>query len=443
MPTSTRPARSRTIDPAQIAQRGVSLPESWLRGILAGAEGVLGTWLLLIVPAIAVYIATAAAPELGTASWTEAARLGTGVWLAAHGAHLEVGDAVLTLMPLGVTLVALGLTTAAIRRAALDTWAGLGLAAAAYTAGSFLLTLVAGVPGAARAVLGALLLALLAVGLAARNDPPRLAAPLEQGLRRFRAARRTWIEEHPQAEGIQRALAHASAAIRTGVGTAIRAVTGIGILALIGIVVTFVLGLPLVLSVHSRLETDVVSAVVLGGAQILMVPTFVIWGAAYLSGAGFSLGQGTIYSPTEVISGPLPAMPVLGALPNPEGAPLPLLGYVYILLGVLAGWYLYRSLTRRYSAEPPWGAALAGTAVAVLVVSATLLLLSTLATGGFGPGRFSSQVGPLQWPFIGNVAWQLTGGMLLSLTIIHPAVHRFLRAAWRRARALVGRSAPQ
>lgn len=441
MPTSTRPARSRTIDPALIAQRGVVLPESWLRGILAGAEGVLGTWLLLIVPAIAVYIATAAAPELGTASWTEAAQLGTGVWLAAHGAHLEVGDTVLTLMPLGVTLVALGLTTAAIRRAALDTWAGLGLVAAAYTAGAFLLTLVAGVPGTTRAIPGALILALLAVTLASRNRRPRLAAPLERALPRVRSATRAWIEEHPQAEKLQGTLAHGSAAVRAGTAAGVRAVAGIVGLALIGMAITFVLGLPLVLEVHSRLETDVVSSVVLGGAQILMIPTFAIWGAAYLSGAGFTLGEGTLYSPAEVISGPLPAVPALGALPNPEAAPLPLLGYVFILLGLLAGWYLHRNLTRRYSAEPHWGAALVGTAVTIGVVTAVLLVLSTLTTGGFGPGRFASQVGPVQGLFIGNVAWQLAAGMLLALLAIHPAVHRLLRAAWKRASALVGRTA--
>src|SRR5699024_11817385 len=105
-------------------ERGFTLPDSWLRGVLAGAEGVLGTWLLVVIPSIAVYIATAAAPELGSASWLEAGQIGTGVWLAAHGAHLEVGEATFTLLPLGVTLLALALTAAAIRRAALEAWSG-------------------------------------------------------------------------------------------------------------------------------------------------------------------------------------------------------------------------------------------------------------------------------------------------------------------------------
>src|SRR5699024_4744580 len=91
-------------EPRAREERGFTLPDSWLRGVLAGAEGVLGTWLLVVIPSIAVYIATAAAPELGSASWLEAGQIGTGVWLAAHGAHLEIGEATFTLLPLGVTL---------------------------------------------------------------------------------------------------------------------------------------------------------------------------------------------------------------------------------------------------------------------------------------------------------------------------------------------------
>src|SRR5690625_5443074 len=42
---STSPARPRTIEPRAREERGFTLPDSWLRGILAGAEEMLGTWL--------------------------------------------------------------------------------------------------------------------------------------------------------------------------------------------------------------------------------------------------------------------------------------------------------------------------------------------------------------------------------------------------------------
>src|SRR5690625_7738317 len=101
---STSPARPRTIEPRAREERGFTVPDSWLRGILAGAEGVLGTWLLVVIPSIAVYIATAAAPEIGSASWLEAGTIGTGVWHAAPGTHLDCGGAAVSLIALVVRM---------------------------------------------------------------------------------------------------------------------------------------------------------------------------------------------------------------------------------------------------------------------------------------------------------------------------------------------------
>src|SRR5699024_11762896 len=105
-------------------------------------------------------------PELGSASWLEAGQIGTGVWLAAHGAYLEVGEATFTLLPLGVTLLALALTAAAIRRAALEAWSGPLFALLAYLGGTLLLAKLAGAPGAYRAAGRA---ALVAAGAARRG----------------------------------------------------------------------------------------------------------------------------------------------------------------------------------------------------------------------------------------------------------------------------------
>src|SRR5699024_855476 len=161
---STSPARPRTIEPRAREERGFTLPDSWLRGVLAGAEGVLGTWLLVVIPSIAVYIATAAAPELGSASWLEAGQTGTGVCLAAHGAHVVVGEATFPLLPRGVTRLARALPAAALRRAPLAARSGPLFALPAYPGGTLLLAKLAGAPGAYRGTGGA---ALVAAGAAA------------------------------------------------------------------------------------------------------------------------------------------------------------------------------------------------------------------------------------------------------------------------------------
>src|SRR5699024_3046212 len=141
-----------------------------------------------------------------SASWLEAARLGTGVWLAAHGAHLEVGEVTFTLLPLGVSLLAWALTTAAIRRAALESWAGAGFAAATCLARRLLLVKVAGVPGGGRAAGGALIIALAAAAWGMKKNPPPLPAGIRRGIERTRGAFGEWLDARPDPAALRRLL---------------------------------------------------------------------------------------------------------------------------------------------------------------------------------------------------------------------------------------------
>src|SRR5690606_24238945 len=91
------------VGPTERARR---LPEAWLRATLAGLEAAVLSWLFVVVPTVAAYVATAAAPLLGEASWDDAAVIGTGLWLLGHGATIDMGDAVsISLAPLGTTLL--------------------------------------------------------------------------------------------------------------------------------------------------------------------------------------------------------------------------------------------------------------------------------------------------------------------------------------------------
>ncbi|HLS01682.1 MAG TPA: DUF6350 family protein, partial [Beutenbergiaceae bacterium] len=163
--TSTRSAssqsRPQTIEPPG-PPAGIAVPEAWLRGVLAGVESLLGPWLVVIVAAIAVYVATAAAPELGDASWVDAVKVGTGVWLVAHGASLEVGDATLSIVPLGVSILAAVVSASAISRARMRTWSGVGVVLGTYVIGVAIMAHLINVPGAYRAVLGAFIVPLAA-----------------------------------------------------------------------------------------------------------------------------------------------------------------------------------------------------------------------------------------------------------------------------------------
>lgn len=437
MPTATPSRSPRVIDGGERTPGALRLPDSWLRGVLAGAEGVLGTWLLLVVPAVAVYIATAAAPQLGTASWVEAARIGTGVWLTAHGAHLQAGEVTFTLIPLGASLTAMGLTAAALRRAALDTWTGVLLAALTYLAGTVLLGRLVAAPGAYRAVGGAVVIVVLAAAWGMRGRYPASHPRVREAGGRIRAATLEWFEGRVAPETWQRVRESTGSVLRAGWATGLRLFAGVGVLGTIAVVVSAAVGLPLILAVHDHLQPDVVSAVVLTGAQLLMLPTLIVWASAYLSGAGFAVGVGTLYSPAEVVSAPLPAIPILGALPNPEAQPLPALGYVYLVLGALAGWYLHRRLVA--GREPGGGLVpvLAAAVGATAVVLAGVGLFSMLATGGFGPDRFAAEVGPRTGAFLGALAWQVLAPMIVVIIAAHPTTHSLAGTVWGRVRRLL------
>src|SRR5690625_1463773 len=106
MTTST--TTRRVVEPAETPRR-LHLPHQWLRALVAGAEAAVLSWLVVVVPAIATYVATASSPELGSAHWEGAARVGTVAWLLAHGAAPSVAQATISVVPPGLTLAAFDL----------------------------------------------------------------------------------------------------------------------------------------------------------------------------------------------------------------------------------------------------------------------------------------------------------------------------------------------
>ena len=74
-------------------------------------------------------------------------------------------------------------------------------------------------------------------------------------------------------------------------------------------------------------------------AQLLVVPDAVVWAAAYLAGPGFAVGTATSVDPGGTVLGPLPALPLFGALPVPGANPVWLwaLLAVPVLAGVVGG----------------------------------------------------------------------------------------------------------
>ena len=147
---------------------------------------------------------------------------------------------------------------------------------------------------------------------------------------------------------------------------------------------------------------ETVHSTFLGGfaitsAQIALLPNFVIFAASWLTGVGFSIGAGSLISPLGSAAGPLPAIPALAVLP--QGT----LDFGMIAIGVplLLAFFATLAIKKhaddvRFEFATPIGSALALGLSIAFVAAAELALLGWLASGAFGPGRFSSNgVDPL------------------------------------------------
>ncbi len=384
------------------ARPPIRLPEQWLRGLLAGAEALILGWLVLVVPAVAAYVATAADPALGSAGWVQAAQVGTAGWFLAHGAGLTVGDAQISVVPLGLTLVCVVLMATAVRRARLQQWTPVWVAVVTYVLLGAGLLLLDSTPGAWQGLIGAAAVGTLGALWGVRGRGlPRPA---------WWTNRPTWLQCAGRA--------------------AVRSTIALIAAATVLVAITIATSIDQILEVHRSLDTDVVSTVVIVFAQLLLLPVLIVWAVAFLLGPGFAVGADTLFSPQGAEAGPLPLIPVLGALPEPHSlaSDLPLLTLVGVVIGLGSGWWL----VRRGRGEALWQS-LAAVAVLTAATVGMVALASWLASGGIGPGAMTV-VGPDPLAVAGAVCWQVGGGALLAALGLHPQTWAAVRGLWQAAR---------
>jgi len=125
----------------------------------------------------------------------------------------------------------------------------------------------------------------------------------------------------------------------------------------------------------------------------MVLPNVVIWAASWLIGPGFALGTGSMVSPLATAVGPLPAVPVLGALPQGD-LPFAFVGLlVPVIAGFLAGALVGSRVTARFATSSRTLLVVVTGASTGLVAGILLGLLAWASAGGVGPGRLA-QVGP-------------------------------------------------
>ncbi len=135
--------------------------------------------------------------------------------------------------------------------------------------------------------------------------------------------------------------------------------------------------------------------------NILYIPNAIVATLGYFSGVGFAVGSGTLVSPLSFRLNKIPAMPLLGALPEGRSS----IAFIGVVIVVFAGALL-----------ASWTVALN---IKVLYQSLIVSILIAAFVGYSGSGALitdaMSAVGVSPWKFTLAIAVELGAGALLAL----------------------------
>lgn len=367
----------------------VAVPQGWARGVLAGIEAAFAGWALITVFTMIAYLTLRSNSWMNDTTPRDALGLGGDLWAAVIGGTSVVGGVHYRAIP---TLV--GALLIVLVRLLLRNTAGFPRSAALFAVPGFLLTswLLAGASGIYShwwtGTLGAILIPLIgsvwfvASGYSRDNEAPSM---------------QHWISGGLKLGGLSvLALVAASA-----VASVIALVVGWSRMA----------GIQEILGAASGADTAFIV-----GAQLLFAPTVMAWAASWWSGAGFLTATDSLHSPVVAGTGPIPPIPLLGAVP--ETAPGMWVILAPIMLGIGLGVVASRSFRREHLLHQT----AQGVLSSVIVASVTALWMWS-ATMSMGSVRLSSM-----GPRVGWVTLALVLEIALPALIIALASHPTTRA---------------
>ena len=191
-------------------------------------------------------------------------------------------------------------------------------------------------------------------------------------------------------------------------------------LAALGVGVSLVGGYVQVVTLSQHLQLDPIGAIAVFIVQLAFLPVAVIWALAWFSGSGFAIGAGSSVTPFETLLGPVPALPLFGAIPPAWGAWGPIAILLVVLCALVCG-VLFAGRRGRSSAPREAGIVVAAAALVGLAVVG----LSALATGSIGPDRLET-TGPNPWQAGAFVAAEVAIGLAIGAIAAHHDLTRRL-----------------
>jgi hypothetical protein len=371
--TLNRPARPMPRPPRRpVAEEPVRSP--WALGATAALWAAVCGLLCVVLPVLLVW----ASDSRSGVGWGEAVRSAGRFWLVAHGASLDVPGGRYALTPLGLLAVPVLLVARFTATAARD------VRPVAARPANLLALVTAGTYGVL-----ALLLAVACTGPEVHVSPVQslLGGLLVGGvgagvgvLRPGRLWRATWHGLSARTRRLATAGAAATALL-----------LGAGAL-LVG--VCLAVHLPRAADLAASSDPGALGGFALLLAGLALVPNAVVWGVSWLAGPGFAVGAGTAVGPFGHELGPVPALPLLAALPDsgvPEWVAVLVLA-IPLLVGAIGG----RLVVALADDVTSWRRTAAEAAAVGPVCGAVLGLLAWLSGGAVGGERLV-ELGPSAW----------------------------------------------
>ncbi len=164
-----------------------------------------------------------------------------------------------------------------------------------------------------------------------------------------------------------------------------------------------------IVKLYQSLQLTFLGTLTVSSGQLALMPNLIAFVNSWLTGVGFSVGQGSLVSPLVTELGPLPAIPMLAALPVSSNS----FGVVFILVPLLAAFLatlLVKSHTEelRFNYASTTSAAISLGLAIGLVAAVEMWILADFASGSIGPGRMT---------LIGTNPWIVAGVTFIEVSI--------------------------
>lgn len=348
---------------------------------LGGAMAALGPLVVLLAVGVVGWFVTDAGVH---GAPREGMRVGALIWLAGHGSGLTVAGMRVTIVPLAVTAIAAWSMWRLGHRVG-DAVSGHGPDADRISDGERDFTVPTAVAlFLAGYVVVAVVVASVAAGTTADPSVPRVVA--------WTVAMTALVGAPAIAVGSGRAAIWAAflpAGVRAGAAVAGAVLTSLLVVSSVVFVLALALSFDDAATMTSRLHPSPSEAALIAVANAAFLPNASLFAGSWLLGPGFAVGGATLVSPSAVVLGPLPVVPLLAALPA-VGTPAGWVGGLMALPPLAAAVAAYRTLRGR---ALTWDrVALAGCGGG-LVAGVAFAVLASLSGGAVGPGRMRF-VGP-------------------------------------------------